>query len=181
MPGIIIPIIITLVSAAVIVHCAENKGYVSDEEWRKDEMTDKQRVTAKWLNRAFEANIKLKALRAYRHSIAGSVGLKGVKYGGSTGGESNENAMELALAEYCDELADIDKEINAQVLRVRELDEEIRGGIRRLHDSRLESILIYRHLACIEPGKAAKAIGYSSRHERRLYSEALEKMSAYVR
>ena len=181
MPNIAIPIIITLLSTAAIAHCADNKGYVSDEEWRKDEMTDKQRAAAKWLNRAFEANIKLKALKAYKHSIAGSVGLKGVKYGGSVGGGSNENAMELALAEYCDELESIDKEISAQVLKVRELDEEIRGGIKRLHDSKLESILIYRHLACIKPGKAAKAIGYSSRHERRLYGEALEKMSAYVR
>ena len=46
-------------------------------------------------------------------------------------------------------------------------------------DDRLESVLIFRHLAEMRAKSTANEINYSERNASRLYSEALEKLSCF--
>ena len=143
-------------------------------------MTDEQLEKVAWLNRATHAHMKLKALNAYKENRLQDLACKGIDYENDGSFScSNENVYEKELSEYCDEIKNIEKKIDNQRKKLNKIETEINEAIYAIGDDRLESVLIFRHLAEMRAKSTAKEINYSERNASRLYVEALEKLSCF--
>jgi len=141
-------------------------------------MTETELTTRHWLNRAFYADKKAKALemlvRQCRERAEGlSRCLEGNDKGRSDGAE---NGTENALMK----LAEMERKADAQRVEAVNVSAEIQTIISGLHDDDLEAVLIHRYLLFETVEQTAESIGYDPRTVMRKIKKAIEKLSPNV-
>ncbi len=137
-------------------------------------MTDKQLEVKHWLNRAFYADKKAKALemllRQCRERAEGvSVCHEGNDKGKCSG---SKNSTEDAFIT----LADIESKAKAQKAKAVGIISEVQDAIALLCDDDLESVLIHRYILFHTIEETAEIMNYDPRTVRRKQSEAIEKL-----
>lgn len=136
-------------------------------------MTEEQMKKILWLNRAFYADNKIKALEAVREKNR-SLAVKcstGYENDGSTSG-THENNHEKILHEICDNDIAIKTELN-NLIRIRS---EIFNAIKSLDNDELETILNMRYLGYMNMQQIADKLHYERKTIQRKHKVALDKM-----
>ena len=141
-------------------------------------MTMKELEIKRWLNRAFYADKKAKALEMLAEQCrARAEGLSHSGEGNDAGKRSGaKNSTESALMK----LADIELKAEAQKVEAVNLSEEIQRALSQLHDDDLEAVLIHRYILFHTIEQTAEIIGYDPRTVKRKTNKAIEKMSLNV-
>ena len=141
-------------------------------------MTTQELETRHWLNRAFYADKKAKALdMLVRQCRERAEGLSRCSEGNDKGrSDSAENGTENALMK----LAEMERKADEQKAEAVNASAEIQEAISALHDDDLEAVLIHRYLLFETIEQAATSIGYDSRTIKRKTKQAIEKMSQNV-
>lgn len=141
-------------------------------------MTDKELQLRHWLNRAFYAEKKVKALEALAEQCRERAqGLSRGFEGKDTGGRSTpENGTENALMK----LADIEERARRQREEAVCASDEIQQAIEQLGDFDLEAVLIHRYLLFHTDRETAEIMHYDERTVRRKRNAAIEKLSGCV-
>ena len=128
-----------------------------------------------WLNRAFYAEKKAKALemlvaqcrmRAEGLSHAGECNDRGRS-------DSSANGTENALMK----LADMELKAEAQKVEAVNVSEEIQQAIARLHDDDLETVLLHRYILFHTIEKTAELMNYGRETVKRKTDKAVAKLS----
>lgn len=141
-------------------------------------MTIEQLNIKRWLNRAFYADKKAKALemrvnqcreRAQSVSVCCEGNVKGRS-------DSSENGTENALMR----LADTEMKLSRQILELLDVTDEISEAIAKLEDDDLETVMIHRYLLFHTIEETAEMMNYNERTVRRKQNKAIEKLSAIV-
>lgn len=131
-----------------------------------------------WLNRAFYADKKAKALdmlvRQCRERAEGLTRSSEVMDKGKSDGA--ENGTENALMK----LAEMERKADEQKAEAVNVSAEIQEAIAKLHDDDLESVLIHRYLLFETVEQTAESIGYDPRTVMRKIKKAVEKLSPNV-
>lgn len=134
-------------------------------------MNTEQLDKIEWLNRAFYANNKIKALEAVRNenkSIAERCTAAYENSGGSSG--ANDNSQEKILHKICDNNIAIQNEIE-KLCGIRK---EIEDAISGMNDIDLESILKCHYICYMTWEETAEYLGYSVRTVIRKHKRALD-------
>ncbi|MBQ8123632.1 MAG: sigma-70 family RNA polymerase sigma factor [Ruminococcus sp.] len=141
-------------------------------------MTDKELQLRHWLNRAFYADKKVKALEMLAEQCRERAqGLSHSVEGNDVSGHSTpENGTENALMK----LADIEERAQRQREEAVCASDEIQQAISTLHDEDLETVLIHRYLLFETIEQVAESIGYDPRTVKRKIRRAIEKLSPDV-
>lgn len=141
-------------------------------------MTDKELQLRHWLNRAFYAEKKVRALEALAEQCRERAqGLSRGSDDNDTGGRSTpENGTENALMK----LADMEERARRQREEAICASDEIQRAISTLHDEDLETVLIHRYLLFETIEQVAESIGYDPRTVKRKIRRAIEKLSPDV-
>lgn len=130
-----------------------------------------------WLNRAFYADKKVKALdlltKQYRERAEG---LNGKPKGDRGKSDSTANSTEASLLR----LAEMTQKLETQKAELMQISDEIQSAISQLHDNDLETVLIHRYLLFHTIEQTAEFMNYSRETVKRKTSQAIEKMSLYV-
>lgn len=130
-----------------------------------------------WLNRAFYADKKVKALdlltKQYRERAEGLNGKPKSDRGKS---DSTANSTETSLLR----LAEMTENLEHQKAELMQMSDEIQSAISQLHDNDLETVLIHRYLLFHTIEQTAEFMNYSRETVKRKTSQAIEKMSLYV-
>lgn len=141
-------------------------------------MTDKELQLRHWLNRAFYADKKVKALemlaeqcRERAQGLSRSVEGNDAP-GHSTPGNGTENALM--------KLAEMEERVQRQMKDAVYASSEIQLVISTLHDEDLETVLIHRYLLFETIEQVANSIGYDPRTVKRKIRRAIEKLSPNV-
>ena len=141
-------------------------------------MTDKELQLRHWLNRAFYADKKVRALemlaeqcRERAQGLSRSVEGNDVP-GHSTPGNGTENALM--------KLAEMEERVQRQMKDAVYASSEIQLVISTLHDEDLETVLIHRYLLFETIEQVANSIGYDPRTVKRKIRRAIEKLSPNV-
>lgn len=137
-------------------------------------MTDKQHEVRHWLNRAFYADKKAKALEMLlrqRRERAESVFYccEGNDKGKST---VAKNSTENALID----LADAEQKLKRQITELDGVKDEIEEAVSKLGDDDLETVLIHRYLLFHTVEETAELMNYSPRTVRDKQKKAIEKL-----
>lgn len=137
-------------------------------------MTDKQSEVKHWLNRAFYADKKVKALemllRQYRERAESvSVCCEGNDRGKCS---SSKNGTEDALMK----LVDTEQKLQRQIFELISISDEISEAISKLEDDALETVLIHRYILFHTIEETAEIMNYTSRTVRRKQAEAIDKL-----
>lgn len=137
-------------------------------------MTDKQLEIKHWLNRAFYADKKVKALKMLLKQCRERAEGAAVCYDGNDKGKSSssENSTENALID----LADTERKLKQQINELDGIEDEIAEAISKLGDDDLETVLIHRYLLFHTVAKTAEMLNYDPRTVRRKQAEAIEKL-----
>lgn len=137
-------------------------------------MTPKEIKVKNWLNRAFYADKKFKALdMLLRASTMHAEGLDWVKQYNYTGkSDTRLNSTENAFLK----LADIERKYNEQKQELIKTFNEISENISLLNDNELETILIHRYLLFHTIEQTAELMNYSPETVRRKTNKAIEKL-----
>lgn len=141
-------------------------------------MTVQQLEMIAWLNRAFYAEKKVKALEALRKSDRERAQRITANYEGNDKGKSDTrlNGTEEALITLAASEEKYDKALHDySVLR-----REIENAIENLHDDELETIFMYRYLEYKTIEQIAELMNYNERTIRRKHIKGIEKLSANV-
>lgn len=138
-------------------------------------MTDKQLEVRHWLNRAFYADKKAKALEMLlrqRRERAESVSCC---HEGNDKGKSTvaKNSTENALID----LADAEQKLKRQITELDGIKDEIEEAISKLGDDDLETVLIHRYLLFHTVEETAELMNYSRETVKRKTYQAIEKLS----
>jgi len=124
-----------------------------------------------WLNRAFYAEKKVKALdmllRAFKMRAEG---LSGHNYTGKS--DTVLNGTENAFMKF----VDIEHKYIRQKQELLIVSEEIAEAIARLHDDELETVLIHRYLLFRTIEQTAELMNYSTETVRRKTNKAIGKL-----
>ena len=138
-------------------------------------MTEKELELRHWLNRAFYAEKKIRALEALAEQCRERAqGLSRSSEGNDAPGSgSPKNGTENALMK----LAEMEERIRQQMAEAVCISEEIQKAISTLHDEDLETVLIHRYLLFETIEKVAESIGYDPRTVKRKIRKAVEKLS----
>lgn len=140
-------------------------------------MTDKDLDTRHWLNRAFYADKKAKALdMLVAQCRERATGLVRASENDTGRSGTAKNGTENALVQ----LAEIEEKATAQKAEAVRVSAEIQNAIAQLHDDDLEAVLIHRYLLFETVEKTAESIGYDPRTVMRKIKRAIEKMSPNV-
>lgn len=137
-------------------------------------MTDKQREVKHWLNRAFYADKKVKALemllRQYRERAESvSVCCEGNDKGKCSG---SKNGTEDALMK----LVDTEHKLQHQIFELLDITDEISEAISKLQDNDLETVLIHRYILFHTIEETAEIMNYSVRATQYKHKKAIEKL-----
>lgn len=141
-------------------------------------MTVKEMELRRWLNSAFYADKKIKALdilvQRHRERAQGlSINWKGTDTGKTDGGKnSTENAL-LKLAE-------LEEKVERQRAEAVNTVEKIQNAISLLNDYDLESVLIHRYLLFETIEETAESMHYAPRTVRKKQKQAIEKLCPLV-
>ena len=132
----------------------------------------------RWLNRAFYADKKAKALdMLVQQCRERATGLVRATEGNDKGRSStSKNGTENALIQLA-EMEDKAEKLSAEAVKITA---EIWEAIIGLHDDDLEAVLINRYILFQTVEQTAENMGYDPRTIRRKIKQALEKMSANV-
>ena len=137
-------------------------------------MTPEEIKVKNWLNRAFYADKKIKALdMLLKASKMHAEGLDGVRQYNYTGkSDTRLNGTENAFLK----LSDIERKYNEQKQELIKTFNEISENIRLLNDNELETILIHRYLLFHTIEQTAEFLNYSPETVRRKTNKAIEKL-----
>lgn len=137
-------------------------------------MTIRQLEIKRWLNRAFYAEKKVKALEMHlRQCRERAEGISGFCEGNDKGKCSgSKNGTEDALMK----LVDTEHKLQRQIIELAAISDEIFGAISKINDNDLETVLIHRHILFHTIEETAEIMNYDPRTVRRKQSEAIEKL-----
>lgn len=141
-------------------------------------MTEKELDLRHWLNRAFYADKKAKALdMLVSQCRERATGLVRYSEGNDTGkSDTSKNGTESALMK----LVEMEEKAECQKAEAVKVLAEIQDAISMLHDDDLEAVLIHRYLLFETIEQTAVSIGYDPRTIKRKVKKALEKLSPNV-
>lgn len=141
-------------------------------------MTSQQRKIIAWLNRAYYAEKKLRALESLRESDRERAQRITAVYGGNNKGKSDSrsNTQEIALITLACSIEKYDRFL-AEYNTMRR---EIESAIDSLHDHELEAIFIYRYLEYRTMSDIAERMHYDERTIKRKHKAGIEKLSPNV-
>lgn len=140
-------------------------------------MTDEQIEKVAYLNRAFYADNKIKALEEVlkkNRSIAERCTASYENSGGSSG--SHDNSQEKIIHQLCDDNFKIQEELK-ELMKIRK---EIKKAILTLKNDELETILNMRYLAYKNMTQIAESMNYDRKTIQRKHKIALDKLSLNV-
>lgn len=128
-----------------------------------------------WLNRAFYADKKAKALdMLVRRCRERATGLTGASEGNDKGkSDSAKNGTENALMQ----LAEMERKAKEQEDMAIKAAAEIQDAITKLQDDDLEAVLINRYLNFLTAEQTAEAMNYTSRTIKSKTKKAITKLS----
>lgn len=131
-----------------------------------------------WLNRAFYAEKKVKALESIRKRDRERTQQISANYEGNDKGKSSgrKNGVEEALMM----LAESDEKYDNALHDYSLLRREIETAIESLHDDELETIFMYRYLDYKTMEQIAEIMNYNERTIRRKHHSGIEKLSGNV-
>ena len=137
-------------------------------------MTQEEIKVKNWLNRAFYAEKKVKALDILlRTSRMHAEGLDGVQQYNYTGKSNTRlNGTENAFLK----LADIERKYSEQKKELENIFGEISEAISLLQDDDLETVLIHRYLMFHTIERTAELMHYSTETVRRKTNKAIKKL-----
>lgn len=140
-------------------------------------MTDKELELRHWLNRAFYADKKAKALDAFvqqcRERAEGLVRVSECNDKGKS--STSKNGTESALLK----LAEMEEKAEAQRTEAVRITAEIQDAISRLCNDDLESVLINRYLNFLTIEQTAERMNYSPETIKRKQRYAIEKLTPF--
>jgi DNA-directed RNA polymerase specialized sigma24 family protein len=141
-------------------------------------MTEQQNELIKWLNRAFYAEKKLKALEHLRESDRERAERITSVLGSNIKGKSDtrQNNAENSLIR----LACSEEKYERFLDRYISLREEVEKKISDLHNDELEALFIYRYLDYMTMEKIAEEMHYDERTIKRKHKAGIEKLSPNV-
>ncbi len=131
-----------------------------------------------WLNRAFYAEKKVKALESLRNSDRERAQRITANYEGNDKGKSDTrlNGTEEALIT----LAESEEKYDNALKEYSLMRQEIEKAIENLHNPVIEAIFIYRYLEYLSMEQIAEAMNYDLRTIQRKHKYGLEKLSPNV-
>lgn len=138
-------------------------------------MTTEQLEKIAWLNRAFYAEKKLKALESLRESDRERTQRITAVYGGNDKGKSDGrvNGVEDALITLAGSIEKYDRFLKEYNTTRKEIEMAIEG----LESPREEALLIYRYLGYLSMEDIAEKMHYSTSTVKRIHRKAIEKMT----
>ena len=126
-----------------------------------------------YLESHFYASKKIKALEEERKQLRLNAAGGAISFEDSgTGSKSNGTERKLMS------LADDERELDEQILGLRDLQREVRASIASLHDNDLESVLIYRYIAYHTEEETAEGLNYAQRTVQEKIKKAIKKLCA---
>lgn len=140
-------------------------------------MTDKQLKVKKWLNRAFDAEKKAKALELCVQQCRERAESVSVCYGSNDKSKSDgsTNVTENILIR----LADAEMELSKQIIELLDISDEVKETIAKLKDDSLETIMIHRYILFHTVEKTAELTNYSVETVKRKQRQAIEKLTPF--
>lgn len=138
-------------------------------------MTVRQLEIKRWLNRAFYAEKKVKALKTFlrlcRERAEGlSVCCEGNDKGKCSG---SKNGTEDALMK----LVDTEHKLQRQIIELVAISDEIFDAISKIGDDDLETVLIHRYILFHTIEETAEIMNYGRETVKRKTNQAIEKLS----
>lgn len=139
-------------------------------------MTDKELDFKKWLNRAFYAEKKVKALELCLQRCRERAENISVCYEHNDKSKSSsENTTENILVR----LADAEIELSKQIIELLDVLDEIKDSIAKLEDDSLETIMIHRYILFHTVNKTAKLTNFSIETVKLKQRQAIKKLAAF--
>lgn len=139
-------------------------------------MTEKELDLRHWLNRAFYADKKAKALdMLVSQCRERATGLVRYSENDACKNSTSKNGTESALMK----LAEIEEKATAQKAEAVKVSAEIQDAISMLHDDDLEAVLIHRYLNFLTVDRTAEIMNYSSETIKRKQRAAIEKLTPF--
>lgn len=137
-------------------------------------MTTQELETRHWLNRAFYADKKAKALdMLVRQCRERAEGLSRCSEGNDKGrSDSTENGTENALMK----LAEMERKADEQKAEAVNVSAEIQGTISKLHDDDLEAVLIHRYILFHTIEQTAEIMNYHPNTVKSKVKKAVQKL-----
>lgn len=124
-----------------------------------------------YLEGHFYASKKIKALEAERKQLRMSAQGGAISFeGNNTTGKSNATERNLMR------LADEEKEIDEQIVRLRQKQRDIRQLISSLNDDDLEAVLIFRYIVHNTEEQTAEKLNYAPRTVQEKIKKAVSKL-----
>lgn len=128
----------------------------------------------KWLNRAFYADKKIKALeelvlQCRERAESVSTCCEGNDKGKCSG---SKNGTESALMK----LVDTEQKLQRQIFELIDIADEISEAISKLNDDDLEAVLIHRYILFHTIEETAESMNYSVRATQYKHKKAIEKL-----
>lgn len=133
-------------------------------------MTEEQLEKIAWLNRAFHADNKIKALEAIRERNKSIAERCTATYDSSGSSGTHENSQEAIIHAICDDNIKIQERLK-ELMSYRT---EIKNAIERLDNDELETIMNMRYLAYMKPYQIADALHYDRKTIQRKHKAALD-------
>lgn len=137
-------------------------------------MTEKEIKVKHWLNRAFYADKKIKALdmllranRMHAERLSGAM-----QYNYTTKSETRLNGTENAFLK----IAEIEHDFIGQKKELENIFREISEAIELIDDDELEAVLIHRYLLFYTIEQTAEIMHYSTETVRRKTNRAISKL-----
>ena len=125
----------------------------------------------KYLEGHFYASKKIKALEAERKQLRMNAQGGAISFeGNNTTGKSNATERNLMR------LADEEKEIDEQIVRLRQKQRDIRQLISSLNDDDLEAVLIFRYIVHNTEEQTAEKLNYAPRTVQEKIKKAVSKL-----
>lgn len=124
-----------------------------------------------YLEGHFYASKKIKALEAERRQLRMNAQGGAISFeGNNTTGKSNATERNLMR------LADEEKEIDEQIVRLRQKQRDIRQLISSLNDDDLEAVLIFRYIVHNTEEQTAEKLNYAPRTVQEKIKKAVSKL-----
>lgn len=124
-----------------------------------------------YLEGHFYASKKIKALEAERRQLRINAQGGAISFeGNNTTGKSNATERNLMR------LADEEKEIDEQIVRLRQKQRDIRQLISSLNDDDLEAVLIFRYIVHNTEEQTAEKLNYAPRTVQEKIKKAVSKL-----
>ena len=137
-------------------------------------MTLREIELKNWLNRAFYADKKVKALEMRIKQCRERAEAVSVCYEGNDKGKSSssKNGIEEALMR----LADTEFKLKSQIFELLDITDEISEAISKLKDDGLETVLIHRYILFHTIEETAEIMNYTPITIKRKQKKAIDKL-----